>query len=94
MAQFSRRAVCARHGGASSPRSRIASRAREYLQLPCLGGSRSALTHNEARSDRPSTESRQQQLAAGQVATIMAGTNDPDLIDRLGPIGADGIWLG
>ena len=34
-----------------------------------------------------------QRLAAGQVATILAGTNDPDLIDQLGPIGADGIWL-
>jgi len=34
-----------------------------------------------------------QRLAGGQVATIMAGTNDPDLIDQLGPIGADGIWL-
>src|SRR5499433_2483303 len=34
-----------------------------------------------------------QRLAAGQVATILAGTNDPDLIDQLGSIGADGIWL-
>jgi 4-hydroxy-2-oxoheptanedioate aldolase len=34
-----------------------------------------------------------QRLAAGQVATIVAGTNDPDLIDQLGPLGADGIWL-
>ena len=34
-----------------------------------------------------------QRLAGGQVATIVAGTNDPDLIDQLGPIGADGIWL-
>jgi 4-hydroxy-2-oxoheptanedioate aldolase len=34
-----------------------------------------------------------QRLAAGEVATILAGTNDPDLIDQLGPIGADGIWL-
>jgi 4-hydroxy-2-oxoheptanedioate aldolase len=34
-----------------------------------------------------------QALAAGQVATILAGTNDPDLIDQLGPLGADGIWL-
>src|SRR6266852_6303323 len=34
-----------------------------------------------------------QRLAAGQVATILAGTNEPDLIDQLGPIGADGIWL-
>ena len=34
-----------------------------------------------------------QRLAAGQVATILAGTNDPDLIDQLGPVGADGIWL-
>ena len=34
-----------------------------------------------------------QQLAAGQVATILSGTNDPDLIDQLGPLGADGIWL-
>ena len=34
-----------------------------------------------------------QRLAAGQVATILAGTNDADLIDQLGPLGADGIWL-
>src|SRR5258708_9850943 len=35
----------------------------------------------------------EQKLAAGQVATILAGTNEPDLIDQLGTIGADGIWL-
>jgi 4-hydroxy-2-oxoheptanedioate aldolase len=34
-----------------------------------------------------------QQLAAGKVATILSGTNDPDLIDQLGTLGADGIWL-
>src|SRR5215475_10916166 len=34
-----------------------------------------------------------QRLASGEVATILAGTNDPDLIDQLGPLGADGIWL-
>jgi 4-hydroxy-2-oxoheptanedioate aldolase len=34
-----------------------------------------------------------QKLAAGQVATILAGTNEPDLIDQLGPLGVDGIWL-
>jgi 4-hydroxy-2-oxoheptanedioate aldolase len=34
-----------------------------------------------------------QTLAAGKVATILSGTNDPDLIDQLGPLGADGIWL-
>lgn len=34
-----------------------------------------------------------QRLASGQVATILAGTNEPDLIDQLGPLGADGIWL-
>src|SRR5499426_1491698 len=34
-----------------------------------------------------------QKLAAGEVATILAGTNEPDLIDQLGPLGADGIWL-
>ena len=34
-----------------------------------------------------------QRLAAGQVATILSGTNDPDLIDQLGTLGADGIWL-
>jgi len=34
-----------------------------------------------------------QRLAAGQVATILSGTNDPDLIDQLGPVGPDGIWL-
>jgi 2-keto-3-deoxy-L-rhamnonate aldolase RhmA len=34
-----------------------------------------------------------QRLAAGRLATILAGTNDPDLIDQLGPLGVDGIWL-
>ncbi len=34
-----------------------------------------------------------QKLAAGQVATILAGTNDPDLIDQLGMLDVDGIWL-
>jgi 4-hydroxy-2-oxoheptanedioate aldolase len=34
-----------------------------------------------------------QTLAAGRVATLLSGTNDPDLIDQLGPLGVDGIWL-
>lgn len=34
-----------------------------------------------------------EKLAAGQVATILSGTNDPDLIDQLGTLEADGIWL-
>src|SRR5262245_4672510 len=34
-----------------------------------------------------------QKLAAGQVATIVAGTNAPDLIDQLGTLAVDGIWL-
>ena len=34
-----------------------------------------------------------QQLAAGKIATIVAGTNEPDLIDQLGTLGVDGIWL-
>ncbi|MBM3220163.1 MAG: hypothetical protein FJZ38_16065 [Candidatus Rokubacteria bacterium] len=34
-----------------------------------------------------------QKLAAGQVATILAGSNDPDLIDQLGTLDVDGIWL-
>jgi 4-hydroxy-2-oxoheptanedioate aldolase len=34
-----------------------------------------------------------QKLAAGEVATIVSGTNDPDLIDQLGPLGPAGIWL-
>ena len=33
------------------------------------------------------------QLAAGRVATILSGTNDPDLIDQLGTLDVDGIWL-
>ena len=32
-------------------------------------------------------------LAAGRVATIVAGTNEPDLIDQLGTLEVDGIWL-
>jgi 4-hydroxy-2-oxoheptanedioate aldolase len=34
-----------------------------------------------------------QKLAAGQVAIILSGTNDPDLIDQLGTLDIDGIWL-
>jgi 4-hydroxy-2-oxoheptanedioate aldolase len=34
-----------------------------------------------------------QALAAGRVATILAGSNDPDLIDQLGTLDVDGIWL-
>jgi 4-hydroxy-2-oxoheptanedioate aldolase len=34
-----------------------------------------------------------QKLAAGTVATILSGTNDPDLIDQLGTLDVDGIWL-
>ena len=32
-------------------------------------------------------------LAAGRVATILSGSNDPDLIDQLGTLDVDGIWL-
>jgi len=34
-----------------------------------------------------------EKLAAGQLATIVSGTNDPDLIDQLGTLDVDGIWL-
>jgi 4-hydroxy-2-oxoheptanedioate aldolase len=34
-----------------------------------------------------------EKLAAGQVATVLSGTNDPDLIDQLGTLDVDGIWL-
>ena len=34
-----------------------------------------------------------QKLAAGEVATILSGTNDPDLIDQIGPLAPAGIWL-
>lgn len=34
-----------------------------------------------------------QTLAAGRVATIIGGTNDPDLVDQLGTLDVDGIWL-
>jgi 4-hydroxy-2-oxoheptanedioate aldolase len=34
-----------------------------------------------------------QTLAAGGVATILSGTNEPDLIDQLGTLDVDGIWL-
>lgn len=34
-----------------------------------------------------------QKLAAGEVATILAGPCEADTIDQLGPLGADGIWL-
>ena len=34
-----------------------------------------------------------QTIAAGKVATILSGSNDPDLIDQLGTLDVDGIWL-
>jgi len=34
-----------------------------------------------------------QKLVACEVALILSGTNDPDLIDQLGPLHPDGIWL-
>jgi 4-hydroxy-2-oxoheptanedioate aldolase len=34
-----------------------------------------------------------EKLAAGQTVTILSGTNDPDLIDQLGTLDIDGIWL-
>jgi len=34
-----------------------------------------------------------EKLAAGKAATILSGTNDPDLIDQLGTLDVDGIWL-
>ncbi len=33
-----------------------------------------------------------QKLVAGRVATILSGTDDPDLIDQLDTLGADGMW--
>jgi 2-keto-3-deoxy-L-rhamnonate aldolase RhmA len=32
-------------------------------------------------------------LAANQIATILSGTNDPDLIDQLCTLDVDGVWL-
>jgi 4-hydroxy-2-oxoheptanedioate aldolase len=34
-----------------------------------------------------------EKLAAGKVATILSGANDPDLIDQLATLDIDGIWL-
>src|SRR6185503_12695069 len=34
-----------------------------------------------------------EKLAAGQLATIVSGTIVPDLIDQLGTLDVDGIWL-
>jgi 4-hydroxy-2-oxoheptanedioate aldolase len=34
-----------------------------------------------------------QKLAAGDVAVILSGAVNADMIDQLGPIGADGFWL-
>src|SRR5262249_8043761 len=93
---FRGRALRAPHGGASPPRSRIASRARERVQLPGHPArARSIeLTPHERGIDMSIRPNRvKQRLAAGQVATIVAGTNEPDLIDQLGPVGADGVWL-
>jgi len=43
-------------------------------------------THVKIRPNR-----LRQTLAAGRVATIIGGTNDPDLIDQLGTLDVDGI---
>src|SRR3989442_10045348 len=45
-------------------------------------------THVKIRPNR-----LRQTLAAGRVATIIGGTNDRDLIDQLGTLDVDGIWL-
>src|SRR5437870_6359340 len=45
-------------------------------------------THVKIRPNR-----LRQTLAAGRVATIIGGTNDPGLIDQLGTLDVDGIWL-
>ena len=34
-----------------------------------------------------------QKLAAGEAVTILSGAANADMIDQLGPIGADGFWL-
>ena len=61
---------------APPPRPRPAPRARERLQL----------SHDQDEGDAMSIRPNRvkQQLAAGKVATILSGTNDPDLIDQLG----------
>src|SRR5438876_154328 len=90
-------ALCAGHGGAPTPRPRAAPRARQHLQFPVhpAGRSHVGLIRDKREEDRMSIRPNRvkQRLAAGQVATILAGTNDPDMIDQLGPLGADGIWL-
>jgi 2-keto-3-deoxy-L-rhamnonate aldolase RhmA len=48
---------------------------------------------NEERSVKIRPNRVKQKLAAGQVATILSGIADADLVDQLGPLGADGIWL-
>ena len=34
-----------------------------------------------------------QKLAAGEIAYILSGAANADMIDQLGPIGVDGFWL-
>src|SRR5690348_14885368 len=51
---------------------------------------------NERSKERPMNirpNRVKDKLAAGQLATIVSGTNDPDLIDQLGTLDVDGIWL-
>src|SRR5438128_2612735 len=90
-------ALCAGHGGAPTPRPRAAPRARQHLQFSVHPAGRSpvGLVRDKREGDRMSIRPNRvkQRLAAGQVATILAGTNDSDMIDQLGPLGADGIWL-
>lgn len=40
---------------------------------------------------RPNVVKRK--LAAGQAATILSGNNSTDVIDMLGPLDFDGVWL-
>src|SRR5215813_194487 len=55
-------------------------------RIAALAGSQE--DHMSIRSNRVKDK-----LAAGQVAIVLSGTNDPDLIDQLGPVAPDGIWL-
>src|SRR3989441_12765078 len=51
------------------------------------------LTTREETTVKIRANRLRQTLAAGRVATIIGGTNDPDLIDQLGTLDVDGIWL-
>src|SRR5207249_1248366 len=97
------RDALARRGGDHLARRRGAARPRGHRPRCDRRGDRTLRGPAATRPDSPSGSEGddvnirpnrvKQKLAAGEVALVLSGTNDPDLIDQLGPLHPDGIWL-